>query len=166
MNRIYETWFCIRLGFYYMPSKVRSKVGSWDLGDLEKSYNEGYEKFLQAIEEKVKKVESKQRLLSDTISSGDFKSVLFEIEGISENMSIATGYSHLLYASDTSSNEGAALMTKMDGLSSKLSNRLLFFDTWFKNTQKIAFKIHTDRARRENYQYSGGNRDQCINQNL
>lgn len=136
MNRIYETRSCIRLDFYYMPSKVRSKVGSWDLGDLEKSYNQRFEKFLQAIEEKVKKVESKQQLLLDTISTDDFKSLLFEIEEISENMSIAGGYSHLLYASNTSSNQAAALVTKMDGLSSKLSNRLLFFDTWFKKQLK------------------------------
>src|SRR5215471_7466803 len=100
-----------------MPSKVRSKVGTWDLRDLDELYNKRFEKFLQAIEEKVKKVESKQQILVDTISTNDFKSLLFEIEDLSENMSIAAGYSHLIYASDTSSNEGAALMTKMDGLS-------------------------------------------------
>lgn len=57
-------------------------------------------------------------------------------------MSIAAGYSHLLYATDTSSNEGAALMTKMDALSSNLSNRLLFFDMWFKK------QVNEDDARR------------------
>lgn len=125
-----------------MPNKVRSKVGTWDLRDLDQLYNKGFEKFLQSVEEKVKKVESKKELLVDTISTDDFKNLLFEIEDISESMGIGAGYSHLLYASDTSSNKGAALMTKMDGLSSKLANRLLFFDTWFKK------QLNEDASRR------------------
>jgi oligoendopeptidase F len=112
------------------------------LRDLDELYNKRFEKFLQAIEEKVKKIESKQLILVDTISTNDFKSLLFEIEDLSENMGIAAGYSHLMYASDTSSNEGAALMTKMDGLSSKFTNRLLFFDTWFKK------QLNEDESRR------------------
>lgn len=115
-----------------MTPKVKSRVGSWDLSDLEKSYKEGFEKFLQSIDRSVKHVEAKQQILVDTISSTDFKNLLLSIENISERMSIAAGYSHLLYASDTSSNQAAALMTKMDTLSSNLSNRLLFFDIWFK----------------------------------
>jgi oligoendopeptidase F len=38
----------------------------------------------------------------------------------------------LIYAADTSSNERAALVTKMGTFGSNITNRLLFFDLWFK----------------------------------
>jgi oligoendopeptidase F len=125
-----------------MPTRAKTKVGSWELGDLEKSYKEGFEKFLRSIEKQVRYVEAKNQILANTISATDFKNLLLSVENISERMSIAAGYSHLLYATDTSSNEGAALMTKMDALSSNLSNRLLFFDMWFKK------QVNEDDARR------------------
>ena len=125
-----------------MPARAKTKVGSWELGDLEKSYKEGFEKFLRSIEKQVRYVEAKNQILANTISATDFKNLLLSVENISERMSIAAGYSHLLYATDTSSNEGAALMTKMDALSSNLSNRLLFFDMWFKK------QVNEDDARR------------------
>ena len=115
-----------------MHARVKPKVASWDLGDLENSYKEGFEKFLGSVERSVKDVEAKQQILADTISAADFRNLLLSIENISEKVSTAGGYYHLLYASDTSSNEAAALVTKMDALSSTLSNRLLFFDMWFK----------------------------------
>src|ERR1044072_1650745 len=114
-----------------MPARAKTKVGSWELGDLEKSYKEGFEKFLRSIEKQVRYVEAKNQILANTISATDFKNLLLSVENISERMSIAAGYSHLLYATDTSSNEGAALMTKMDGLFSHPSYIILFFFFFF-----------------------------------
>ena len=42
------------------------------------------------------------------------------------------GYSHLKYAENTSSNEASSLMTRMNIYASEISNKLLFFDLWFK----------------------------------
>ena len=36
------------------------------------------------------------------------------------------------YAADTSSNEGVSLVTKMEIIASRYTNRLLFVDLWFK----------------------------------
>ncbi len=47
-------------------------------------------------------------------------------------MSIVLGYAHLKYAENTSSNEAASLMTKMNIYATEISNKLLFFDLWFK----------------------------------
>ena len=57
-------------------------------------------------------------------------------------MSIAAGYSHLLYQLILLQTTALLLMTKMDALSSNLSNRLLFFDMWFKKL------VNEDDARR------------------
>nr|MDQ3977648.1 M3 family oligoendopeptidase [Thermoproteota archaeon] len=54
------------------------------------------------------------------------------LESISEKMSIASGHAYLSYYADTSSNEASALVIKMEKLVSELSNRMLFFDLWFK----------------------------------
>jgi oligoendopeptidase F len=54
------------------------------------------------------------------------------IEKISERISIASGYAHLRYSADTACNETASLVTRMEQLESDVSNRLLFFDLWFK----------------------------------
>ena len=45
---------------------------------------------------------------------------------------IASGYAYFDYYADTSSNEASALVTKMEKLASEISNRMLFFDLWFK----------------------------------
>ncbi|MBT8242817.1 MAG: M3 family oligoendopeptidase, partial [Nitrosopumilus sp.] len=53
-------------------------------------------------------------------------------EEISENMSKVGGYASLAYSSDTQSDEATSLMTKMSKLGSEISNKILFFDLWWK----------------------------------
>ena len=62
----------------------------------------------------------------------EFQKLLQLIEGIVEKMRIASGYVHLWYAADTSSNDAAWLTTRIDILEAEASNRPLFFDLWFK----------------------------------
>ncbi|HZA07153.1 MAG TPA: hypothetical protein VE619_05555 [Nitrososphaeraceae archaeon] len=51
-----------------------------------------------------------------TISLSDFENLLHLIENISERISIASGYAHLKYSTDTSCNETASLVTRMERL--------------------------------------------------
>lgn len=109
------------------------KVGSWKLTDLVKDpSSDEFQQFLNSIEVGVKALEEKRRELNANISTPDFESLLHHIEDVYEKVSIATGYAHLRYYANTSSNEAAALMTKMEKLASDVTNRLLFFDLWFK----------------------------------
>ncbi len=113
--------------------KSTKKIGSWDLSDLVKDPNsEEFQRFIESIEEKVRHIENSRRYLSNEISVSDFKKIFYMIEDVSEKISIAGGYSHLRYSADTSSNEAAALLTKMDLISADIANRLLFFDLWFR----------------------------------
>ena len=109
------------------------KLGTWKLDDLIKdpTGNE-FQEYLESIATKVTQLESKRKDLQDNISTVEFENFLHSIEDISEKVNIASGYAHLNYAADTSSNERAALVTKMAMFGSNMANRLLFFDLWFK----------------------------------
>lgn len=109
------------------------KVGSWKLTDLVKDPSgDEFRRFLVSVETIVKQFEAKRKDLNPDISVADFENLVHSIEDISEKVSIARGYAHLRYYADTSSNEAAALATKMEKLASDIGNRLLFFDLWFK----------------------------------
>ncbi|MGC1930969.1 MAG: M3 family oligoendopeptidase [Candidatus Nitrosopolaris sp.] len=116
-----------------MTLLFKPKIGSWKLDDLIKdpTGNE-FQEFLQSIATKVTQLESRRKNLHDNVSTLEFESFLHSIEEISEKVNIASGYAHLNYAADTSSNERAALVTKMGMFGSTIANRLLFFDLWFK----------------------------------
>jgi oligoendopeptidase F len=116
-----------------VPKLLKLKTGSWDLSELIKNPKDNdFSSFITSINEKVKQVESKRSLLKSDISTKSFLEILEELENISEELSIISGYAHLKYAENTSSNEAASLMTKMNMYATEISNRLLFFDLWFK----------------------------------
>jgi oligoendopeptidase F len=109
------------------------KVGSWKLDDLVKDPNgKEFQEFLESISTKVTELENRRKNLHDKVSTVEFEDFLHSIEEISEKINIAAGFAHLSYAANTSSNEFAALVTKMGIFGSNIANRLLFFDLWFK----------------------------------
>ncbi|MFY9871522.1 MAG: M3 family metallopeptidase [Candidatus Nitrosopolaris sp.] len=111
----------------------KPKIGSWGLDDLIKDPNGNeFQEFLQSIVTKVTQLESRRKDLHDNVKTLEFENFLHSIKEISEKISIASGYAHLCYAADTSSNERAALVTKMGMFGCNIANRLLFFDLRFK----------------------------------
>ena len=112
---------------------MRPKLATWNLTQLiEDHKGEELQNLIKSIEQAVKRIEGERGILKESISSSQFQKLMSLMEVINEQISIAVGYAHLKYASDTSSNEAAALLTKMEMLSADVSNRLLFFDIWFK----------------------------------
>jgi oligoendopeptidase F len=111
----------------------KPKIGSWKVDDLIKdpTGNE-FQEFLESITMSVRQLENRRKDLHSNISTVEFESFLLSIAEISEKVSIASSYAHLRYAADTSSNEMAALVTKMGLYGSNIANRLLFFELWFK----------------------------------
>src|SRR5579884_304335 len=107
--------------------------GSWNLADLVKDPSgTEFNHLLALTESEVKEFEASRNQLKPDIPESDFLHLLQLSEKISEKISIATGYAHLRYYENTSSNEASALVTKMDKLASDIGNRMLFFDLWFK----------------------------------
>ena len=134
-----------------MAILFKPKIGTWELTDLVKdpTGNE-FQLFLESIEKDVKQIENRRKDLHDNISTADFENLLHSIEDITEKISIAIGYAHLRYSADTASNEAASLLTKMEMLGSETTNRLLFFDLWFKkeideeNAQRLIRSVPYD----------------------
>jgi oligoendopeptidase F len=114
-------------------SKLRLKTGPWNLSELiENPKSDEISNFLKSIDQKVEQFENKRSVLKPDIPSKDFLDLIKNAESISEKLSIVAGYAHLKYAENTSSNEASSLMTRMNIYASEISNKLLFFDLWFK----------------------------------
>jgi oligoendopeptidase F len=109
------------------------QLGKWDLSELVKNQKSPeFEKQIQVLEKQALKFEKIKSKLSPKMSSKQFMNILHQIEEISENMSKIGGYASLAYSSDTQSDEATSLMTKMSKLGSEISNKILFFDLWWK----------------------------------
>ncbi len=142
-----------------MSKLIKLKTGTWDLSELVKNpKSDEFSKFLLSVDEKVKQFESKRSMLKPEISSKNFFEMIKDSENISEKLSIVLGYAHLKYAEDTSSNDAASLMTKMNLYATEISNKLLFFDMWFKkdldenNANRLideAPKVYQDHLKHE-----------------
>ena len=112
------------------------KVGHWDLSELVDERKNSIKNYLKYLHDDVKKFENNRELLSDNISTQKFSEMLIQLEKISERLNMVTGFAHLQYSSNTSSNEYSALVTEMELLGTEISNKLIFFDIWFKNILK------------------------------
>jgi oligoendopeptidase F len=116
-----------------MTAYAAMKVGRWNLAGLVKDPSGGeFSSFLRSIEEQLVQFERSRQSLQPDISPEEFEGLIHTLEGLSEKISIASGYGHLRYYADTSSNEASALVIKMEKLASDIGNRTLFFDLWFK----------------------------------
>ncbi len=126
-----------------MSNILKLKPSEWNLSDLLKDpSSEQINKTLERINTKISSFEESKASLNSNISSSDFIKLVQDSEIISEELSIITGYAHLKYAENTSSNSSAALVTKMSNFATEASNRLLFFDLWFKKV------LNEDNAKR------------------
>ncbi len=108
-------------------------LGGWNLSELAQDpKSPEFQKQIQDLERQAKKFEKTKTKLDSKIPSRQFMGILRQIESISENMNKIGGYASLLYASDTQSDEATSLMTRMSKLGSEISNKILFFDLWWK----------------------------------
>ena len=123
--------------------KKTRNVGPWNLSDLVRDpRSKEFEEFVKSIEQKVSIIENKRNYLSNDLKESDFQSIFYSIEDVSEKVSIVDGYAHLKYSADTSSNDAASLLTRMDLMAADIGNRLLFFELWFRK------ELDEDNAKR------------------
>ncbi len=109
------------------------KLDKWDLSELAKDpKSPAFQKQIRDLEALAKKFEKIKLKLEPKMSSKKFMSILHEVEEISEKMSKIGGYASLSYSADTQSDEATSLMTRMSKLGAEISNKILFFDLWWK----------------------------------
>ncbi len=117
------------------PSGMQKyQLGEWDLSEIAKNPKsaefQNKIKEIQSLSEKFEKVKSK---LDSKMTTKNFMKILKNLEEISEKMSMIGGYASLSYSANTQSDEATSLMTMMSKLGSDISNKILFFDLWWKN---------------------------------
>ncbi|AJM92145.1 M3 family oligoendopeptidase [Nitrosopumilus piranensis] len=109
------------------------QLGMWDLSELAKNpKSPAFQKQIRELENQARKFEKIKSKLDPKMSSKKFMEILKQVEEISEKMSKIGGYASLSYSSDTQSDEATSLMTRMSKLGSEISNKILFFDLWWK----------------------------------
>jgi len=109
------------------------KLDKWDLSELAKDpKSPTFQKQIRDLEALAKKFEKIKTNLDPKMSSKKFSDILHDVEKISEKMSKIGGYASLSYSADTQSDEATSLMTRMSKLGSEISNKILFFDLWWK----------------------------------
>ena len=109
------------------------QLGKWDLTELVKNpKSPAFQKQIQELEKQAMEFEKMKSKLDPKMSSKQFMNILHQVEKILENMSKIGGYASLAYSSDTQSDEATSLMTRMSKLGSEISNKILFFDLWWK----------------------------------
>lgn len=112
---------------------MQYKLKEWDLTELTKDpKSPAFQKKIKELENLANKFAKIKSNLDPKMSPKKFMSILHDLEEISEKMSIVGGYASLSYAADTQSDEATALMTKITKLGSEISNKILFFDLWWK----------------------------------
>ena len=109
------------------------KPEEWHLDDFvdDPEYHQRQINSLKRLTNKFEKIEAG---LDPKMSAAQFLEILAELEKIHDKMSIVLGYASLSYAGDTQSGKPSMLLTRMHRLSSEISNKILFFDLWWKNT--------------------------------
>ena len=109
------------------------KLGEWDLSELSKNPKGlEFQKKINEIQILSKKFERIKSKLDPKLTSKNFMKILHDVEKISEKMSLIGGYASLSYSANTQSDEATSLMTMMSKLGSDISNKILFFDLWWK----------------------------------
>lgn len=109
------------------------EVGRWDLSGLVKNpKSPAFEKQIQIVQKKARQFEKIKLKLEPKMSHKKFLKILHELEEISEKLSVIGGYASLSYSADTQSDDATSLLTRMTKLGSDISNKVLFFDLWWK----------------------------------
>ena len=130
------------------------QLGKWDLSELVKNpKSPAFQKQVNELKEQAIKFEKIKSKLDPKMSPKQFMNILHQVEQISESMSKIIGYASLAYSSDTQSDEATSLVTQMTKLGSDISNKILFFDLWWKTKvdEKNAKRLIKDSGEVKEY---------------
>jgi len=109
------------------------QLGKWDLSELAKDpKSKAFQNQILELEKDAASFEKIKQKLNPKMSSKEFLKIISQVEEISEKMSRIGGYASLSYSADTQSDEATSLMMRMSKLGSEISNKILFFDLWWK----------------------------------
>jgi oligoendopeptidase F len=114
--------------------KKTFELSRWSLADL---FPSGSSKEMDAaiddLQKKVEQFEHHRDSLTAEIAFEEFMAVIRDLEEITKLMQRIGGYAELWFAEDTQNQSAQTLVARMEQLSAELSNRVLFFNLWWKS---------------------------------
>lgn len=113
--------------------KKSFEMSRWSLDDLYPSgSSKEMERAIEDLKKKVEKFEAYRPELTDNVAFDKFLTVIKDLEEISKLMQRIGGYAELWFTEDTQDQAAQTLVARMEQLSADLSNRILFFNLWWK----------------------------------
>ena len=106
----------------------------WQLTDLlPDPLDQSIEETLSKLETLISELEAKREMMTHHISQAEFTEILQKLELVNTLMGRLSGYAHLWVAEDTQNQPALNLRDRLDQSLVTLSNRIMFFDIWFKD---------------------------------
>lgn len=116
------------------PDKNAYPQKIWSLKDLFAGVDDpALEKAFKTLEKEVKVLESQRPIFTTEIAEDEFLAFIKKLESVQRRVNRLGGYAQLLFAQDTQNQAVQTLMARVDQFGAELSNRLLFFNLWWKD---------------------------------
>ncbi|MEK6899746.1 MAG: oligoendopeptidase F, partial [Nanoarchaeota archaeon] len=109
---------------------MKHEISSWDLSEIRPA---NVKKIFEEIDRRTGQIEQKRPALTDSIPPAAFFSLLQQLEELHIINSKLGVYAHLWSAEDSSNQEANALTSHIETFLTKINNRLLFINLWFKS---------------------------------
>jgi oligoendopeptidase F len=107
---------------------------AWSLNDLYPAADSPeLEAAFTRISEKASAVEALRPQLNPAINSQDFMNIVKLLEDLSQEISMISGFTHLLFSQNTQNQTAQTLMGRVEQFSAEIRNRILFFSLWWKS---------------------------------
>ncbi len=107
---------------------------AWSLNDLFPSVDSAELKAaFKEMDSRAADLEKKRSLLTDTIRSQEFLSLIKELEALYRLAHRVASFAELGFASDTQNQEALGLVARTEQFLSEINNRTLFFSLWWKD---------------------------------
>ena len=104
----------------------------WSLADLPGNDPQILENSFNSIEQKVKTFETLRMQLNSAVAVETFMEAITQIESIYHEAHLLDSYASLRFAEDTQNTTIQVLVSRVDNFMASISNRLLFFNLWWK----------------------------------
>lgn len=109
------------------------KTTRWSLNDLlAEPVDQSLADIFSKLEQAVVEFETERESLTPDISSSDFARLLQLLGSINSLQGRVAGYASLQFSEDTQNPDALNLRDRVDDVLTETGNRLLFFETWFK----------------------------------
>lgn len=119
--------------------KKSFELSRWSLDDLFPSgSSKEMDAAIDALQKKVEQFEKHREALTEGIAFEKFMAVIRDLEEINNLMQRIGGYAELWFSEDTQNQAAQTLVARMEQLSAELSNRVLFFNLWWKSLEDDA----------------------------